>query len=370
MGKSERKAVEADTKKQQAQSAANYSGFNQQIQDRVNAVAPRADDERSQVWEGYKNGLDTGYVDPAAAARLRGIYQTPTGSSIEAPESGSSGASSISDPNRIDPMSVFNSIAGNGGDFESYGGYRGFADNGGFSGADQTNFRNQATAVVPSLYKAMQRQLDLQGSRQGAYNTGLAAAQSRLGRQGAQEMSGATLNAEANLAQQIREGRLAGLGGMSNIESQRNTNKMTAAKQLQDAIQAQQAASAAASNAAAAREFAIQQAMAGNEKYLIDAQQQGKLSGLGSLSQLYQSGGSGELQNLYGTQLSGYGGGDASQLNALGLRQQNAAVPAWYESMLKAAVPSGVSALTSAFMPTGGVTQRQQANFTPADAGW
>jgi len=349
MGKSDTKAVNQDLRSQQATTAANYNAFNQDVTNRRDVIQPQADAERQQVWNAYTQGNETGYISPEDAARLRGIYGP--GSS-----SGSGGTSTdiAGNPLFSEPRGIYSDIGKTGGDFGAYGGYQDFAGSGGFSGTDAANFRSQGNASIPAIYKAMQRELGRGNALQGQYNVGLAAQMNRLGRQGAQEAGAANLNTETALANAIREGRLAGLGGMTNIDSLRTGNRLSAAGGLLGVDQA----SAAAGNAGAGIDAQNRAQQAANERFLIEAQQSGRLSGLGSLSQLYQSGGSGELQNLRAMNLAGLGQGTGDINQNLAMRSQIAQQPDWWSNIIPSAVGGVTGALT-------GLGRSQSGNTMP-----
>jgi len=111
--------------------------------------------------------------------------------------------------------------AGYADPFKSYGGYEEFSKTGGFSEGDIANMRARGVAPVRAAYANAEREVGRQRSLQGGYAPNAIAAQVKMAREQGQGMADAMQGVEAGLAQQRQQGRLAGLGGMSNIEGQR-----------------------------------------------------------------------------------------------------------------------------------------------------
>lgn len=105
------------------------------------------------------------------------------------------------------------------GDFGAYSGYQNFADTGGYSGNDISAIRARGVAPIRSAYAGAQRDIDRQKAIQGGYAPNYIASKAKLTRDIGQSMSDANVNVEASLADQIRQGKLAGLGGMTGIDS-------------------------------------------------------------------------------------------------------------------------------------------------------
>jgi hypothetical protein len=130
-----------------------------------------------------------------------------------------------------DIMKRYGDVAGGGGPknerigytdpFESYGGYREFSQTGGYSPTDISNMRARGVSPIRSAYANAQRNVGRQRSLQGGYSPNAVATQARMAREQGQSMADATQNVEAGLAEARNKGRLAGLGGMSDIEKQR-----------------------------------------------------------------------------------------------------------------------------------------------------
>lgn len=113
------------------------------------------------------------------------------------------------------------SYAGYKDPFKSYSGYEEFAKTGGYSDDDIRNLRARGTAPVRAMYGNVQREMNRQRSLQGGYAPNFMASMAKMARDQSAAQADAQQNVEAQLAQDIRAGRLQGLGGMSGIEGQR-----------------------------------------------------------------------------------------------------------------------------------------------------
>jgi hypothetical protein len=95
-------------------------------------------------------------------------------------------------------------------------GYKNFADTGGFSDAEKANFRTRATSGVDATYGILQQEAERRRALTGGMGGGGETAQ--MARQLSQTQAQSSLNAEDDLASQIRTGKLAGLGGTTALE--------------------------------------------------------------------------------------------------------------------------------------------------------
>lgn len=96
-------------------------------------------------------------------------------------------------------------------------GYQNFAATGGITPQQQQLTRVQAQQGVAGLYDSMKQNLDRQKAIQGGYSPGFGANEAQLARQGSASASNAVNSADLGLLQQIQQGKLAGLGGLTNI---------------------------------------------------------------------------------------------------------------------------------------------------------
>lgn len=104
-------------------------------------------------------------------------------------------------------------------------GYQNFANTGGFSDQDIQDLRARAISPTRSVYASAQTDIDRQRSLQGGYSPNYTAASAKLARDLADSISGANVNANASIAQMVQQGKLAGLGGLSDVSLQQQQMK-------------------------------------------------------------------------------------------------------------------------------------------------
>lgn len=103
--------------------------------------------------------------------------------------------------------------------FGAYGGYQNFADTGGYSGQDVQDLRARAIDPIRGVYDRAQSELSRNRALQGGYSPNYAAASSKMTRDLAHQVGDANVNVNASIADAVRQGKLAGLGGMTGIDS-------------------------------------------------------------------------------------------------------------------------------------------------------
>lgn len=103
--------------------------------------------------------------------------------------------------------------------FGAYGGYQDFANTGGFSDQNKEDFRARAESPIRATYANANADIDRAKSLQGGYAPNYIAAKAKTARDLSSSLGDAQTNVEASLADQIRQGKMAGLGGMTNIDS-------------------------------------------------------------------------------------------------------------------------------------------------------
>lgn len=136
--------------------------------------------------------------------------------------------------------------------FKSYGGYEEFSKTGGYSRDDILNMRARGVSPIRAAYANAGREVGRQRALQGGYSPNAVAAQVKMAREQGQAAADATQNVEANLAESRNRGRLAGLGGMSGIETSRLGADLDVAKFNANAQMQADAANAATANSRAA----------------------------------------------------------------------------------------------------------------------
>ena len=97
-----------------------------------------------------------------------------------------------------------------------------FADTGGYSGEDLSNLRARGISPIRAVYANAMRGLDRQRALQGGYAPGMAAAISRMAREMSEQVAGATTNVNADIAEKVQRGKLAGLEHLTGLTSREN----------------------------------------------------------------------------------------------------------------------------------------------------
>lgn len=114
-------------------------------------------------------------------------------------------------------------------------GYQDFANTGGYSGQDIQELRARGISPIRSTYQNAMMQMDRGKALQGGYAPNYMAAQAQMQRELPQQLSDATTNVNAGLADAIRQGKLSGLSGLSGIGSMESGHRMSAALANQSA---------------------------------------------------------------------------------------------------------------------------------------
>lgn len=115
--------------------------------------------------------------------------------------------------------------------------YGEFAETGGFSTEDKEQFLRRSTAPVAAMYSRAQDELNRRAAVQGGYQPGFEESQSRLLRQASQGGAEASLEANVELANQVRQGKLAGTGGLERVAQTVQAGKIAGQDALQRYIQ-------------------------------------------------------------------------------------------------------------------------------------
>jgi hypothetical protein len=208
--------------------------------------------------------------------------------------------------------------------FKSYGGYEEFSKTGGYSAADIANMRARGVGPIRSAYANAEREMQRGRSLQGGYSPNMAAAQVKMAREQGQSSADAVQNVEAGIAQARNQGRLAGLGGMSNIEGQRlgadvDLSKFNTQLDFQGQTYNADAQSRAQSANNASRAAAASQSTADQFRAL-----QGMTSLYGTTP---------GMSNMFGTQLmGGVGQGGTFGLNMMGRDIESQGLPGAYDT--------------------------------------
>lgn len=96
-------------------------------------------------------------------------------------------------------------------------GYQNFADTGGYSDQDIADLRARGISPVRATYANAQANIDRAKSLGGGYAPNYIAATAKMARDQSQGAADATQQVNAQLAEDIRSGKLAGLGGLASV---------------------------------------------------------------------------------------------------------------------------------------------------------
>lgn len=114
---------------------------------------------------------------------------------------------------------VNNAVYGPTHNFGAYGGYQDFANTGGFSPTDIQSIRARSAAPMRATYANAMADVDRQKALQGGYGPNAIAAKAKMARELSYGLGDQANNTEAMIAEAIHSGKLAGLGGMTNIDN-------------------------------------------------------------------------------------------------------------------------------------------------------
>lgn len=92
--------------------------------------------------------------------------------------------------------------------------YKNFSDTGGYSQQDIQDIRNRSTNPLKSVYAGANREVDRSRALQGGYSPGYGVLKARMAREQGQAMADANTNINANVAEMVNRGKLAGNAGM------------------------------------------------------------------------------------------------------------------------------------------------------------
>lgn len=110
---------------------------------------------------------------------------------------------------------------------KAFAGAEEWSRTGGYSDADTAAIRARGVSPIRSVYANAQRNLERQKALSGGYSPNFAAATGKFAREMSDQLSNATTNVNAELAQMIARGKESGLGRLSelaNIETGRQTD--------------------------------------------------------------------------------------------------------------------------------------------------
>jgi len=106
---------------------------------------------------------------------------------------------------------------------------RDIANTGGYSDADIGNIRERAISPIRSIYSSANRNLLRQKNLSGGYAPNMAAAQAKMARESSGLISGQTTNANAQIAEMVQRGKLAGATSLAPLEAQEASRRQSVA---------------------------------------------------------------------------------------------------------------------------------------------
>ena len=102
------------------------------------------------------------------------------------------------------------------------GGLSEYSQTGGYSGADISNIRERGISPIRSIYDAANRQIQRQKVLQGGYSPNLGAVTAKMARESAGQIGDITTRVNADIAQMVASGKLAGLQSLSSVAGREN----------------------------------------------------------------------------------------------------------------------------------------------------
>lgn len=228
MAKNDQKKVGSAIDLQRSQQQANQNTLRTQTQNRYNTAYGQDQGLKQNITEGYQKYLDPEYLKQFSAGMPGGGV------------SGGISGSSITNMG-ADPYAIYKKFSEGGGispeftkNFEdamgqldqSIGGYQDFMKTGGFSPQDLEMIRQNAMAPITGTMNAglrnVQRNNVVSGGSGGNYNAAISALQ----REGGRQVGDAAVANEANMAQQIQQGKEFGTTGLEHASTAKAAARM------------------------------------------------------------------------------------------------------------------------------------------------
>jgi len=103
--------------------------------------------------------------------------------------------------------------------FGAYSGYQDFANTGGYSPQNLQDIRARSNAPIRATYQNAQNDLSRQNAIAGGNLANYGAAKAKMSRDLSINLGDQSQNTEAAIAQMVQQGKLAGLGGMTGIDT-------------------------------------------------------------------------------------------------------------------------------------------------------
>ena len=162
-------------------------------------------------------------------------------------------------------------------------GYEEFAKTGGISDADRANIRSRGAETGSAIFGNLRNEIARRGAVTGGYNPGGSASMARLAREQGIAAGKGARDTEMGISDAVRQGKLAGLGGMKEIGSLGYGGVSDIANTRQSIL----SQNVDAENTAAARNAAASASNASNADAAQRFRMQAQMQGLGGLQDMY-----------------------------------------------------------------------------------
>src|SRR4051794_9235149 len=291
-----------DTERNRANT--QYQGFNDQQQQQQNTYNSNAAGTRQSTIDRYSN--NNNFLPPGMAPNSNGFFNLPAGSSAAGGDfsSAKKGYQNLADTGGVNREDFSPAL-------ESY---RGFMTGGGLSAGDVSNMRYRATSQIPSFYSALKNSMARRSNVQGGYSPGYDAQTQEMGREASRQSYDASRQAESDIADKIQQGREFGTAGygnlMSDITGKEQGGRIAGLGGLTNIGQAEQQNN----------QFNTSQGNA-MQQALMEAYQRGGITNAAGMSDVMHSD-VGQYQNAVQNRLAGMGGQSNANLGNIGQRQQ------------------------------------------------
>lgn len=197
-----------------------------------NTMQTNMDNTRGQL-ENTQRGMTNTYNQGSQAnldtygnvmGKYNSLYENPFGTNPDG-SGGGLGSGGGGMPDYGMQRGIYSDLAQNGGGYgwdpmfrgafdKAIGGYGNFADTGGFSDQNIQDIRARSLAPLRATYGNAQNDLDRSRSLTGG-GANYAAAKAKMSRELGYGLADAGTNAEAQIAQMVQQGKLAGLQGLT-----------------------------------------------------------------------------------------------------------------------------------------------------------
>lgn len=289
---------------ERTRSANQYQGFINTQQQRGDEYYNNARDTRQQVIDRYSN--NNNFLPSGLTPNSSGFFNLPSGMQSAGGDfsKAKEGYSNFADTGGV-----------NRADFDpALRSYRDFMTGGGLSEGDVSNMRYRATSQVPSFYAALKNNMARRANVQGGYTPGYDSQTQEMAREASRGSYDASRLAESDIADKIQQGRMFGTSGygslMSDITGKEQSGKLAGLGGLTNIGGMEQQNNQF--NAGQVGDF---------QRSMIDAYQRGGITNAAGMVGI-NANDIGQYQTAMASRLAGIGGLAGNNLSNLGQRQQ------------------------------------------------